>query len=56
MEFYWNEKRQKVQVRAEEVGKEIYYWKVVDGISESITKRQYENQLKKVEQFKQKLI
>lgn len=50
--FYWNQKRQKVEIWHEEVNGMIYYWEKIEGISYTLTKRQYDNRLKKIKEIK----
>jgi hypothetical protein len=46
-QFFWNGKNQKCEIWHEDVNGDTYYWMKVNGISESLTKRQYLNRIKK---------
>ncbi|MFW5793605.1 MAG: hypothetical protein ACOCWC_04925 [Bacteroidota bacterium] len=48
-QFYWTDKNEKCEIWHEEVNGATYYWIKVDGISQSLTKRQYKNRIKKLE-------
>ena len=47
METYYNEKREAVNLWFEEVNGTFDFWEKTNGISQSITKRQYLNRIKK---------
>lgn len=46
-QFYWDEKNNRIEIWYEEVNGEINFWMRVNGISETITERQYKNRIKK---------
>ena len=47
METYYNEKKERVNLWFEEVNGTFDFWEKTNGISQSITKRQYLNRIKK---------
>ena len=47
METYYNKKREAVNLWFEEVNGTFDFWEKTNGISQSITKRQYLNRIKK---------
>jgi hypothetical protein len=47
VQFYQNEKRETVNLWFEEVNGNFDFWEKTNGISQSITKRQYLNRIKK---------
>ncbi len=46
--FYWNSKNQKVEIWSEVVNKNTDYWEKINGVSQSLSKKQFENRLKKI--------
>ena len=46
-QFFYSEKNENVEIWHETVNSITHYWKKVNGISWAITKRQYENLIKK---------
>jgi len=52
--FYFNVHGVEVEIWHQEANGEIAYWETINGVSNSLTKKQYENRLKKLaEQQKQ---
>ena len=47
VQTYYNEKRETVNLWFEEVNRNFDFWEKTNGISQSITKRQYLNRIKK---------
>jgi hypothetical protein len=47
VQFYQNKKRETVSLWFEEVNGNFDFWEKTNGISQSITKRQYLNRIKK---------
>lgn len=46
-QFFWNDKNEKVEIWYEDINGKTDYWMKVDGISESISEKKYNNLIKK---------
>lgn len=44
---YWNEKNQKVEIWMEETPNGLDFWEKINGVSNTISKRQYKNRVAK---------
>ena len=47
LQSYQNEKRESVQLWFEEINGNFDFWEKINGVSQSITKKQYLNRIKK---------
>ena len=45
-QFFWNDKNQKCEIWNEEANGKVDYWLKVDGISQSISQKKYNNLIK----------
>jgi hypothetical protein len=45
--FFWNDKNQKCEIWNEEINGKVDYWLKVEGVSQSISEKKYNNLIKK---------